>query len=325
MRDQAVPWRGGAPTVLVPGAGGSAAICALKSLRLAGYPGRIVATDSDALATGFHFADAHRIVPSASDPRFAERALELVAEEGVQVVLPTSGFDTRIYSELKGELERRAVVAAVCDPDAIADTENKWRFHCRVQEAFPLPRIWRPGDAGIAFPCFVKPTRGKGSRESARCADAAELALHVTNGADVLVQEYLPGDEYTVDVLSDLQGDPLVAVPRLRLAIRGGISVKGRVVRDPEIQGLCVAMGRFLGLKGTTCMQLKRDAQGQLRFLEVNPRLGGASIFATLAGVNLPLLLVRLACGERVEVPPFREVTVLRYFEEVVVEEGDPA
>ena len=306
------------------GAGGSAAVCALKSLRLAAYSGRLIATDSDPFASGFRFADAHRIVPPAHDSRFVPSVLELIAAEGVEVVLPTSGFDTRVYGELKGELARRGVVAAVCDADAIADTEDKLRFHCRAQELFPLPRTWRPGDAGIPFPCFVKPRFGKGSREAGLCDTAPELARHASNGHEVVVQEYLPGPEYSVDVLSDLAGNPLVAVPRLRLAVRGGISVKGRVVRDPEIQGLCVALARFLGLKGATCMQLKRDAEGQLRFLEVNPRLGGASIFATLAGVNIPLLLIRLACGERVEVPAFRELTVLRYFEEVVVEEGDP-
>ena len=62
MRNDALPWQRAIPTVLLPGAGGSAALCALKSLRLAGYTGRIVATDSDPLATGFRFADAHRIV-----------------------------------------------------------------------------------------------------------------------------------------------------------------------------------------------------------------------------------------------------------------------
>jgi hypothetical protein len=40
--------------------------------------------------------------------------------------------------------------------------------------------------------------------------------------------------------------------------------------------------------------------------------------------VNLPLLLVRIACGEAIEMPEFREVTVLRYFEELVVEDGAP-
>ena len=325
MSDERPPWRRAAPTVLLPGAGGSAAVCAIKSLRLAGYPGRIVTTDPDPLATGFRLADAYRVVPPARDPRFVDGVLALIAAEGVEVVLPTSGFDTRVYSGLKGQLARRGVVAAMCDPESIADTEDKWRFHGRVRDAFPLPRTWRPADADIAFPCFVKPTLGKGSRDSARCADARELARHAGNGHDVLVQEFLPGDEYSVDVLSDLDANPLVAVPRLRLAVRGGISVKGRVVRDGEIQALCVAMARFLGLKGTTCMQLKRDAEGRLRFLEVNPRLGGASIFATLAGANLPLLLVRIARGETVEVPVFRELTVLRYFEEIVVEEGEPS
>ncbi len=91
----------------------------------------------------------------------------------------------------------------------------------------------------------------------------------------MLIQEYLPGEEYTVDVLSDLSGAPLLAVPRARLETKDGISSKGRVFRDEEMERLCLELARHLGLKGPTCMQLKRDDErapqvhgGQSRGLE---------------------------------------------------------
>jgi carbamoyl-phosphate synthase large subunit len=137
---------------------------------------------------------------------------------------------------------------------------------------------------------------------------------------DLLIQEYLPGEEYSIDVLSDLQGNPLVAVPRVRLATKEGISVKGKVVHDQYIQDVCLELARFLNLKGPTCMQMKRAADGQVKFLEVNPRIGGGTIFTTLAGVNFAALLLELVAGRPVEIPPFREVTVLRYYEEIVLD-----
>ena len=81
-------------------------------------------------------------------------------------------------------------------------------------------------------------------------------------------------------------------------------------------------MAGFLGLKGPSCMQMKRDASDHSRFLEVNPRMGGGTVFTALAGVNVAALTVSLALGESVQIPPFRDITVLRYYEEVVVE-GD--
>jgi carbamoyl-phosphate synthase large subunit len=136
----------------------------------------------------------------------------------------------------------------------------------------------------------------------------------------MLIQEYLPGEEYTVDVLSDLSGAPLLAVPRVRLETKDGISSKGRVLRDPEMERLCLEIARHLNLKGPTCMQLKRDEGGRLKFLEINPRIGGGSMFTTLAGVNIPMLLLDLIAGTELAIPAPNEIVVLRYYEEVVLD-----
>ena len=67
-------------------------------------------------------------------------------------------------------------------------------------------------------------------------------------------------------------------------------------------------------------MQLKRDGAGALKFLEVNSRIGGGMIFTTLAGVNIPKLLLDLIAGQDIAVPDRKEVTVLRYYEEIVLD-----
>jgi len=212
-------------------------------------------------------------------------------------------------------------VVAMSDLEVMMTCANKWEFHQKTHGAFPMPETARTPEGWQRFPCFVKPVFGKGSRNSHRCGDADELAYHVARSTDeLLIQEYLPGDEYTVDVLSDLSGVPLLAVPRARLETKDGISSKGRVFRDAEMERLCLDIARHLGLKGPTCVQLKRAADGRLKFLEINPRIGGGSMFTTLAGVNMPMLLVMMATGTRVALPGPNEIVVVRYYEEVVVD-----
>ena len=65
---------------------------------------------------------------------------------------------------------------------------------------------------------------------------------------------------------------------------------------------------------------MRRTASGEPKFLEVNPRMGGATIFSALAGVNLAQLQVDLAAGGSIEIPPFRDLTVVRYYEEIAIE-----
>ena len=307
-------------TVLIPGAGGPAAVSTVKSLRMAGFPGRIVSTDANALSAGFYLSDSFRVVPKASDPAFYAAVTQLMAEERVDIIFPTSGFDIYEYARHKAELERGGVVVAMSDVDAMTTCADKWQFYLKTQGAFPLPETSRELADWQVFPCFVKPVLGKGSRDSYRCDRAEELRFYTSQIRDLIVQEYLPGEEYTVDVLSDLEGTPLLAVPRIRLETKEGISTKGKVLKDGEIERLCLEMARHLGLKGPTCMQLKRDRLGALKFLEVNPRIGGGMMFTTLAGVNIPKLILDLSAGEAITVPDWKEVTVLRYYEEIVLD-----
>jgi len=307
------------PTVLLPGGGGDAAIGALRALRQAGFKGRIVSTDANPLSTGLYLADSHHVLPPIKDPSFFDRALEVIERERIDVIFPTSGFDTLIYSQRKAELEARGVTVAMSDWPVVESCIDKWMFYQRTHERFPLPRTTLDPEARHDFPCFVKPVRGKGARGIALCRNEGELAAEVAKRDDLIIQDYLPGEEYSIDCLSDLAGKPLAAVPRERIAVKEGICVKGRVVRDPEVEKTCFELAAFLGIKGPSCMQMKRDEDGRMRFVEVNPRMGGATIFASLAGVNIAWLLLELACGREVAIEPFREITVLRFYDEVVV------
>jgi carbamoyl-phosphate synthase large subunit len=307
-------------TVLIPGAGGPAAVSTIKSLRMAGFTGRIVSADANPLSAGFYLSDSFRVVPKASDPAFYPAVTRLIQEERVDIIFPTSGFDIYEYGRHKAELERVGVVVAMSDLDALTICADKWQFYLKTHGAFPLPETSRELARWQVFPCFVKPMLGKGSRHSYRCGHREELRFYTSQVRDLIVQEYLPGEEYTVDVLSDLEGTPLLAIPRIRLETKEGISTKGKVIRDGEIEGLCLEMARHLGLKGPTCMQLKRDGAGALKFLEVNPRIGGGMMFTTLAGVNIPKLLLDLIAGADIAPPDRREVTVLRYYEEIVLD-----
>ena len=68
---------------------------------------------------------------------------------------------------------------------------------------------------------------------------------------------------------------------------------------------------------------MKESKDGVLKFLEINPRLGGGTIFTTLAGANFPAMIVQLAKGEEPIMPEVSEITVIRYYEEIVIRNED--
>jgi carbamoyl-phosphate synthase large subunit len=138
----------------------------------------------------------------------------------------------------------------------------------------------------------------------------------------LIFQEYLPGTEYTIDVLSDLDCEPIIAVPRIRLETKAGISTMGKIVKDENISDTCKSIAKYLKIRGPCCIQMKESKEGILKIVEVNPRLGGGTFFTTLAGANFPAMILDMVNGKKLKIPKISEITIVRYFEEIVVENG---
>ena len=100
-------------------------------------------------------------------------------------------------------------------------------WDCRGAEWLPstLP-------ADVAFPLFVKPRGGRGSVGAYRVNDRRELEFFLSYVTDPIVQEYLDGPEFTLDVLCDFDGQPISVVPRERVVIRSGVIDRGRTKQD---------------------------------------------------------------------------------------------
>jgi carbamoyl-phosphate synthase large subunit len=135
-------------------------------------------------------------------------------------------------------------------------------------------------------------------------------------------QEFLSGTEHTVDVLSDLNSKPVMAVTRIRLDTKAGISSKGKIVRRPDIEEICMQIAKQIGIRGPCCIQVKESKDGKIKLVEVNPLLCGGTIITTLAGANFPMLILDMIEGKQVQIPKISEVTVVRYFDEIIINSG---
>ncbi len=306
--------------ILISGAGGPAAVGAIKSLKMLDADIKIVAVDSDPLSAGSHLAHSFHVVPPADDKSFMLEMIKIITKENIHLIIPTSGFDIIPLSRNKDELNRMEVACFFSDSSVVNLCNNKYEFYKKLKDRYPIPNYSLFVEIEHDYPVFVKPVHGKGSRDSYLCESAEEMLYITARHENMIICEYLPGKEYTIDVLSDLNGEPLCAIPRERIETKAGVSSKGRIERNEDIMNLSMALAEYLELKGPSCMQMKEDKDGKLKFVEVNPRMGGGTVMATLAGVNIPGLILKLFKGETMSDQDltFKEITVLRYYEEVV-------
>ncbi len=114
----------------------------------------------------------------------------------------------------------------------------------------------------------------------------------------MLVQENLPGPEYSLDVLADHDGRVLAVVPRERMKVDSGIAVTARTVHDEALELFGRTVAERIGLNGVANVQAKQAADGEAALLEVNARFPGTMPLTVASGIDMPALCVLEALGE---------------------------
>jgi carbamoyl-phosphate synthase large subunit len=259
----------------------------------------VVAADPSPLAPAQYAADVRVAPPRADDPDYIPFLTEIVARHGVRAVVPLTDLDLEI-------LARSGLPAFVPDADVCQATFDKYLAHqLLLGHGLPSPPTWLPGEPDLGYPAVVKPRRGSGSRSIHPAADADEVAFFARYVKEpVMVQRQMDGPEFSVDLLCDLEGRCLNAIPRTMVESRGGESIKGTAIADPELIELGRAVAEALPLRGPATVQMFRDQELGLRITDINARFGGAfacPMYAARAGRGYPELIVRMALGERIE------------------------
>ena len=315
---------GSTSTILVPSASAPAGINTIKSLKMVKYPVRIVASDSNPISAGFFMSDAHEVLPEIDSKLYISRLFDIVEKHKIEILMPSSGYDIYQYSDNKEKLLKLGALPVVSDKKTMERCRDKMQTFNYLSKKFDLPFTTLDYKKTSRFPLIAKPRYGKGSKGLVKIDNEKELKYVQTkkDKDNLIFQEYLPGTEYTIDVLSDLQCEPIIAVPRIRLETKAGISTMGKIVKDENISDTCKSIAKWLKIRGPCCIQMKESKEGILKIVEVNPRMGGGTFFTTLAGANFPAMILDMVNGKKLKIPKISEITVVRYFEEIVVENG---
>ena len=265
----------------------------------------VVAADPNPLAPA-QYAAHHRVaVPLIKDPEYIPALRTLCDEHGVGAVVPLTDLDIEVLAQARAD--GRLPEALVPSPETAAATYDKYEAHLLLQRlGLPSPPTVLPGEEPPSYPVMVKPRRGSGADaiHPARDAEEAVFFCRYIADKDPMVQRLMDGPEFSMDCLSDTEGRCLNVIPRSMLESRGGESIKGTVLDDPELVELGRTVVEALGVRGPCTVQAFRDREIGLGITDVNTRFGGAfpaPAYAARPGRTYPELIVRMASGERVE------------------------
>jgi len=299
------------------------------TLRQEGIDGRVISVDVDPLSAGLYVSDRHYLVPPSSNQNFMPIILEICKKEDIKLLIPTRDGELLLFAKNKKRFESQGTYVMVSNPEVIKRCNDKYKFYqFLTRNNIPTPKTYLSSQVDLSsvhYPLLVKSRYGSGSKSVFKVENEKELKFFINYVPNSVIQEFVKGREYTVDLFSDFNGKVLTVVPRERIEIFCGESYKGKTVKDVKIIEYAKNLAEKLRTIGHITIQcIKKD--DQIKFIEVNPRFGGGAALGIIAGANTPLLLLRLVLGKRVkpQIGKFKEnLLMLRYTKNLFISDKE--
>ena len=243
----------------------------------------------------------HFIIPSISKKSWLKELNGIVRKNRIDYIFPAN--DLIIDALIKA---RELIDCTVLLPESktVEITRSKLSTYRLVRKKVRIPKIFAAPDQITNYPVFVKPDKGYGSQGSKKIETASELFDILKNSKDLVIQEYLPGKEYTIDCFTTKENKLLVCEGRERCRIRMGTSMGGRIVKpilNKYFFEVAKAINKLLNLRGAWFFQMKEDAQCELKLLEIDVRIAGTMAINRVRGFNFPLMTIFDASGYTIE------------------------
>jgi carbamoyl-phosphate synthase large subunit len=272
-----------------------------------GVKGRVIAADHSPLAAAFHLADERLLVPSIEGPGYVDTLVDVCRRQEIGLVVPLIDWELPALSEAHERFRAIGTRLVLSSHRVVETCRDKLRtFDFLKARGFDTPEVlaYEQALAG-PFPLFMKPRYGSSAKDVHPIPDRAALEFYHHASVESVIQEFVRGDEHTVDVYAGLDGVPRVAVPRRRLEVRGGEVSKARTVRHSQIIGqslrLVGALAECVGVVTIQCFLLP---DGRIKFIEINPRFGGGVPLAIEAGADFPRWLIEEHLGRKPDIRP---------------------
>jgi carbamoyl-phosphate synthase large subunit len=287
--------------------------------------GKVWVTDYDRMAPGLRFADGYDIAPLSSSADYIPTLLDVCRKRRIKMIIPSIDEELPLLGRHKKDFMDIGVIPLVSDERVGLICNDKSRTAAFFAgNGFPFAKTFHPGEVdpdSAQYPLFIKPRSGRGSIDAHFVKDANELKFFTSYVANPVVQEYLEGREYTIDVLAGLDGRILSVVPRERLVIRSGVSDKAKTHRNMKLIGLCKTICERLGVVGPVNMQCKVN-NGKISFFEINPRFSGAIQLTIASGADFFEMIIAEGMGLRPKpaIGDFKDNLLMLSYEDSIFE-----
>lgn len=288
--------------------------------------GEIHAANSSAISPAFQAADKWTVSPLIYDENYIPFLMDYCKRNKIDIIISLLDIDLMVLAKHKEQFLEIGVKVIVSDENVIDICNDKWSTYTfLVKNGFKAPKTYIDlyeaieglNSGHMTYPVIIKPRWGLGSIAVYKANNQQELEVlyektkrdifdtylkyesKEAQDACVLIQQILPGQEFGLDVINDLQGNYQATIIKKKIAMRSGETDCAETVKNQVIEEIGEKLSKSLGHIANLDVDVFVDGDN-IYILELNARFGGGYPFSHIAGVNLPKAIVKWTEGEQV-------------------------
>ena len=256
--------------------------------------GIVIATDCSEIAPAIYDADKHYIVPRMDSPKYLDVIFKICEENSVSGVLSLIDPELSLLAAHEDKFAAMGITVIGSNYDLCEMSLDKMQmFHWLTKHGYKTARsyvdkeaFYQDVNAGtINYPVFVKPVRGSASIAINKVTDKETIDLLFAHDDNLMIQEFLDGQEIGADVYIDMISGEVVSIFTKKLKMRAGETDKAVSFKDEKLFLLIERFVTEVGYRGQIDIDIF-DIGGEYYISEVNPRFGGGYPHAYECGVD---------------------------------------
>jgi len=233
-------------------------------------------------------------IPFVDDKNFIDVLNSIIAEFNIDFIVPAHDSVVLKLAQNADNINAKIITSPL---ETCQIARSKIKTYQALKNIIDVPKFYQITDLDVEFPVFVKPNIGQGSKGAKKINTRDELELACKKNNDLVICEYLCGEEYTIDCFTNQKGELVFSQGRVRNRISNGIAVNSKPVYDHRFQDIASKINSALSFKGMWFYQLKENQNGDLILLEIAPRIAGTMGLYRGLGINFVQLALFDAMG----------------------------
>lgn len=292
-------------TCLITCVGCSPSASIVKSLKNSKkYNYNLIGIDTQEITVGNFICDIYKKSPYINEvKKYWCFIKSLIIEYNIKYIFVTHHYELEAWSLKKKELEKEFIIKIFHNDFEFVNIMNSKinTYNFCLKHNINVPKVYSHEDIclsnNIKYPIIIKDNTGAGSTDIKIFNNQSDYFEYIKSSKrkNIIIQQFIKGDEYTVDCLSNEKKEVLCVIPKKRLVVKGGASFLSQTENNKDIINYVTNL--MIKSKNKYCVNVQvivEDNTNDIYLVEVNPKWATSFPLSVEAGVNLPEILIEL-------------------------------